>query len=169
MCDHAAVLAPRLAGYLGQGTSWATVVLVRVLGFAGAGYEDVIAAQLAHAEEAVVREALRALVRIGSVPAAEAVGALIRQSTGRAQGHAEEALWRLPAECAHGQVLGLLQHQDFVRANPDTVARLLDRIGRTQYQGLEPAISRLVALRFRFWNPALRRVGVRAQALLHHV
>jgi hypothetical protein len=55
-----------------------------------------------------------------------------------------------------------------VMANPKTVVRLIDRAGRSPGHGLEPALTELVPLRFRFWNPALRRVGARARALLQH-
>jgi ATP:corrinoid adenosyltransferase len=167
MCEHAVVLAPGLEVYIGRGSAATTAVLVRVLGVAGAGYEETIAAQLTHPDEMVVREALRALTRIGTETAASAVGALVRQGAAETQGHAEEALWRLPPERAHTQVLELLQRHDFVLANPKTAARLLDRIGRAGHHGLEPVMTGLVSLRFRFWNPALRRVGARAHDLLH--
>ena len=86
----------------------------------------------------------------------------------RAQGPAEEALWHFPLEQAHGQLLDLLGHRAFVMANPKTVVRLIDRAGRSPGHGLEPALTELVPFRFRFWNPALRRVGARARALLQH-
>jgi hypothetical protein len=166
MCEHAALLAPGLAKYVGEGTVAATAVLVRVLGFAGAGYEDAIASQLTHPDETVVREALRALARTGTVAAASAVAALVRQRGAATQGLAEEALWHFKPEQAHVQVLALLRHRDFVMTSPKTAARLLDRAGRSLDHGLEPALAALMPLRFRFWNPSLRRVGIRARSLL---
>lgn len=166
MSAHAARLAPGLVGYVGQGTVLATAILVRVLGCAGAGYEEVIATQLDHPDDAVVRESLRALARIGTPTAASAVGAVIRQRGTKAQGLAEEALWHFPAEEARVQLLELLQHHDFVMASPKTVVRMLDRAGRSPDHGLEPALAALVSFRFRFWNPSLRRVGTRARSLL---
>jgi hypothetical protein len=141
-------------------------VLVRVLGFAGPGYEEAISSQLAHPDDAVVREALRALARIGSDAAASAVGAVVRQGVARTQGLAEEALWHFPPEQARAQLLELLGHRAFVMASPKTVGRLIDRAGRSRDHGLEQVLTDLRPLRFRFWNPALRRVGARAHALL---
>ena len=168
LCDQAAILAPGLVKHVGDGSVSATAVLVRVLGFAGAGYEEAISSQLAHPDDAVVREALRALARIGTDAAVSAVGAVVREGGARTQGPAEEALWHFPLEQAHGQLLDLLGHRAFVMANPKTVVRLIDRAGRSRDHGLEAALTALVPLRFRFWNPALRRVGARAHALLQH-
>jgi len=168
LCDQAGILAPGLVKHVGDGTVSATAVLVRVLGFAGAGYEEAISKQLAHPDDAVVREALRALARVGTDAAVSAVGAVVRQGGARTQGPAEEALWHFPLEQAHAQLLDLLGHRAFVMANPKTVVRLIDRAGRSPGHGLEPALTELVPLRFRFWNPALRRVGARARALLQH-
>jgi hypothetical protein len=166
MCEHAALLAPGLTKYVGEGTVSATAVLVRVLGFAGAGYEDAIASQLAHPDETVVRETLRALARTGTAAAASAVAALVRKRGSATQGLAEEALWHFKPEQAHVQVLELLRHRDFVMTSPRTAVRLLDRAGRSLNHGLEPALAALVPLRFRFWNPPVRRVGIRARFML---
>jgi hypothetical protein len=166
MCAHAARLAPELAPYVGKGTSLATAVLLKVLGYAGEGYEEVIAGQLSHADEVIVREALRALARIGTEPAASAVGALVRHGNTRMQGPAEEALWRFPPALAQTQLLDLLRQREFVLSRPKSAVRLLDRASRDPEHGLEPALADLAALRFRFWNPAVRRVGTKAQALL---
>jgi hypothetical protein len=166
LCDQASILAPGLVKHVGEGTPSATAVLVRVLGFAGPGYEEAISSQLAHPDDAVVREALRALARIGSDAAASAVGAVVRQGVARTQGLAEEALWHFPPEQARAQLLELLGHRAFVMASPKTVGRLIDRAGRSRDHGLEQVLTDLRPLRFRFWNPALRRVGARAHALL---
>jgi hypothetical protein len=143
-------------------------MLVRVLGFAGAGYEDTIASQLVHPDDTIVREALRALARIGTPTAATAVGEVVRQRGTKAQGLAEEALWHFPAEVVRTQLLDLLRHRDFVMTSPKSVARMLDRAARSRDHGLEPALTELIPFRFRFWNPSLRRVGARARSLLNH-
>ncbi|NOT27350.1 MAG: hypothetical protein HOP16_14760 [Acidobacteria bacterium] len=168
MSEHSAMLAPGLVKHVGEGIPAATAVVVRVLGFAGAGYEKAIESQLAHSDDAVVREAVRALARIGTAEAASVVGALVRQGGPKTQAPAEEALWHFPAEQAHAQMLELLQDRDFVMNQPASVARLLDRAGRAGDRALDPALTGLVPLRFRFWSPALRRVGARAHALLQH-
>ena len=166
MSENAAMLAPGLMNHVGEGSPAATAVVVRVLGFAGAGYEKAIESQLAHPDDAVVREAVRALARVGTAVAASVVGALVRQGRSRTQAPAEEALWHFPTEQAHAQMLALLQDRDFVMRHPDTVARLLDRAGRAGDRALGPALTALSPLRFRFWSPSLRRVGARAHALL---
>jgi hypothetical protein len=168
LCDYATVLAPGLVRYVGEGTVSATVEVLRVLGVAGAGYERAIASQLGHTDDTVVREALRALARIGTPAAAEAVGAVVRVGDGRSPGLAEEALWHFPPDRARAQVLDLLHHRDFVMSRPKVVARLLERAGRAGTPGLESTLAELRPFRFRFWNPSLRRVGVRAHALLQH-
>jgi len=168
LCDQAVIFAPGLVKHIEEGTAPATAVLVRVLGFAGPGYEEAISSQLVHPDESVVREALRALARVGTDAAASAVGAVVRQGDARTQGLAEEALWHFPPEQAHAQLLKLLRHRGFVMAHPKTVTRLIDRAGRSGDHGLEPVLTGLMPLRFRFWNPALRRVGTRARALMRH-
>jgi hypothetical protein len=168
MCDHATLLAPGLVKHVGEGSPAATAVVVRVLGFAGAGYEKAIESQLTHPDDAVVREAVRALARVGTGTAASVVGALVRKGGPKTQAPAEEALWHFPTEQAHAQMLELLQDRQFVMSHPATVARLLDRAGRAGDRALDPALTGLMPLRFRFWNPSLRRVGARAHALLQH-
>ena len=168
LCDQAGILAPGLVKHVGDGTVSATAVLVRVLGFAGAGYEDAISSQLAHPDDAVVREALRALARVGTDAAASAVGAMVGRGEARTQGPAEEALWHFPPEQAQAQLLDLLGHRAFVTAHPKTALRLIDRASRSRDHGLGPVLTKLAPFRFRFWNPALRRVGARARALLQH-
>jgi hypothetical protein len=166
MCEHATMLGPGLVKHVGEGSAAAAAMVVRVLGFAGAGYEKAIESQLAHPDDAVVREALRALARLGTAVAASAVAAVVRQGGPKTQAPAEEALWHFPAEQAHAQMLELLQDRDFVVRHPAIVGRLLDRAGRAGDRALEPALAGLIPFRFHFWNPALRRVGARAHALL---
>jgi hypothetical protein len=140
--------------------------VIRVLGFAGPGYEQSIAVHLSSRHEQVVREALRALARIGTAPAAATVAAYICQGSAWARGAAEEALWHFPTGLAHSQLLNLLTRRDFVLSNPQVVSRLLDRAVRAHADGLDAALAALARLRFRFWNPALMRVGLKARALL---
>ncbi len=166
MCDHAAQLAPVLASHVDQCRAMTTRTLIRVLGYAGASYEQVVAASLDHQDEGTVREALRALARIGTRHAAELVAVHIQQGEVWARPVAEEALWHFPPEHVNEQLRQLLGRREFVRRQPRVVVRLLDRAVRTKADRLEPVLKTLVALRFRVWNPGLRRVGLTARRLL---
>ena len=59
-----------------------------------------------------------------------------------------------------------LGHREFVLQHPQIVVRLLDRAAEAKSTGLEPAMRALAPLRFRFWNPAIARVGAKARTLL---
>ncbi len=165
MCEHARLLAPTLARQVGRAGNVATAAIVRVLGFAGPGYETAIAGQFARGDEQIVREALRALARIGSTQAAILVSAQVRHASAWVRNAAQEALCRFPPARAQVQLLELLGRPEFVRRHPDTAARLLDRAVQTDPRGLQQTLAALVPLRFRFWNPALARVGVKAREL----
>jgi hypothetical protein len=166
MRQHAALLAPVLVRQLSACSIRVTIEVVRVLGFAGAGYEDVIGGHLTDDDEQVVLEALRALARIGTAPAAAAVARHVRNGAARTRTVAEETLWRFDPVYAQAQALELLGRREFVLDNPDAASRLLERAGRRQNVGFEPVLSALVPLRFRFWNPALMRVGLKARSRL---
>ena len=168
MCAHAALLAPALAVELGEpgrcGVA-ARRIAVRVLGFAGAGYEATVAEQTVHGDEPLVREALRALARIGTAQAAALVARRLQDGSVRSRAAAEEALWHLPPARAAGLVRELLGSHEFVLHNPAAVGRLIDRSVQAHIDGLDKVLSALEPLRFRFWNPGLVRVALRAREL----
>ena len=166
MCDHAKLLAPGLAGLVGQSGPAAAGAIVRALGFAGPGYETTIAGQLERSDEQVVREALRALARIGTAHAAALVSARIQHGSPWVRNAAQEALCRFPPALAQGQLLELLGRRDFVVHHPDIAARLLDRAAQSGSEHLKATLAPLAPLRFRFWNPALARVGHKARELV---
>ena len=167
MCDHAKLLGPALVGQIGCGSIGATRAIVGVLGFAGAGYEATVTAQLGNRDEQTVREALLALARIGTGRAAAAVSAQIQFGTSAAvRDAAEEALWYLPRAHANAQLRDLIGKRDFVLQNPKIAERLLERAAAAGTRGCEQALAELVSLRFRFWNPALMRVGRKARELV---
>jgi HEAT repeat protein len=136
-----------------------------VLGFAGAGYEAAVAEQTVHGDDPLVREALRALARIGTAQAAALVARQLRDGTIRNRAAAEEALWHFPPARAAGLVRELLGSHEFVLQNPAAVGRLLDRSAQAHIDGLDKVLSALEPLRFRFWNPGLVRVALRAREL----
>jgi DNA-binding FadR family transcriptional regulator len=163
LCERAAVLAPGLVTRLGGCSVGATRVIVRVCGFAGAGYETAVAGQLKSDDESTVREALRALARIGTARAAALVGSQVQTGSPIAQAAAAEALWHLPQAQMVVQLRSLLQDHEFVGRHPHIASRLIDRAAKTRPAGLEDALEELETLRFRFWNPGLVRVALKAR------
>jgi hypothetical protein len=165
MCEHADLLAPALALHLGQGTRSTTRSIVKALGFAGTGSEAAIVTQLRGDDEQTCREALKALVRIGSAHAAALVAEQLRTGNAARRATAEEALWHFPTAQAGVQVRQLLERRDFVLEHPEIVSRLLTRAAQAGTAGLEGVLARLEHFKYRFWNPRLVRVALKAREL----
>jgi hypothetical protein len=165
MCAHAAPLAPAIVLELGHCGAAAARAGVKVLGFAGAGYEAAVTQQVEQGDEPLVREALRALARMGTGQAAAMVARQLRNGSVKSRAAAEEALWHFPAARAALLVRELLGSHEFVLQNPAIVGRLLDRSVQAGVDGLDQVLSALEPLRFRFWNPGLVRVAMRAREL----
>jgi len=166
LCQFAPLLAPSIAPRLTECTPGAARVVARMLGFAGHGYETVIAGLLGRDDDQTEREALRALARIGSPKAAELVVKQLRQGTSGSRAAAEEALWHFPAAQASAQLRDLLSSRDFVVRQPQVAARLIERAGQMGTDGLAPALDAIAQLRFRFWNRSVVRVAKKARELL---
>src|SRR5262249_9457066 len=96
ICEHAKLFAPALVATLDRCSDRTAHVLVRALGFAGPGYEKAVASQLDRRDEQGDREALRALVRIGSARAAAVVADHLMKGRDGAKAPAQEALWHFP-------------------------------------------------------------------------
>jgi hypothetical protein len=167
LADRARLTAPPLAAHLAAAMPDQTRVIVRVLGLAGAGYEPAVATQLQSADAETVREALRALAHIGTAEAVGHVIAEIEKNRGWIGGAAEETLWRFAAPVAHQAVRELLARREFVQRHPDAAARLVDRAAHAGATGLDPILETFVGFRYRFWNPPLRRLAIKAKGLLH--
>jgi HEAT repeat protein len=167
LCQYAPLLAPTMAPLLpGCGATAARVVL-RMLGFGGAGYETAIAGQLGRGDEQTDREALRALARIGTSKAADVVVNELRNGSAGSRAAAEEALWHLPPAQAAAQLRDILGSRDFVVRHPQVAGRLIERAGQTGAEGLAPVLETIAPLRFRFWNPSIVRVARKARELLN--
>ncbi len=166
MSAHAMTIAPALVARLPTAGPHARQAIVRVLGEAGAAYAPPVITLLKRDDEQTGREALRALARMGSAQAAAAVAAHLESRAAWARAAAEEALWHFPPPQAAAQVRALLADRDFVLRHPDTVTRLLDRAMQSRAAGLAPVLETLTPLRFRFWNPALVRVALKARQML---
>jgi len=164
MCEHAVLLAPALEAGLEACRTPAQRVIVRVLGYAGAGHEAAVNALAGHHDEQLQREAFRALARIGTDAAAAMVGRRIREA-GAGKNAAEEALWHFsPAQSAN-QVRELLRSREFVLHNPQTVTRLLDRAKQNGAQDLDEGLAQLEPLWRHFWSPGLVRLALKAREL----
>lgn len=166
VCDHAAALAPGLVTELEHASPSATRVIVRALGCAGGGHEGVVAVYLADADVMIRREALEALVRMGTPQAARIVSAQIVEPGNALRTIAVDALSRFPSELVTGELRTVLRRDDFVVHNPELVLRLLDRSRADLTRGFEPELRHLASLRQRFWRPALMRVASTARQLL---
>jgi hypothetical protein len=108
---------------------------------------------------------MRALARIGTPTAAALVARQIREGHGDRHTAAEDALWHFPAAQTATQVRELLRSREFVLSHPQTAARLIDRAGQSKVQGLDDTLTKLEALRFRFWKPSLVQVALKAREL----
>jgi hypothetical protein len=166
LCDHAVILAPAIAAAAERPEPVMQRVLARALGFAGAGFEATLGAQLASGDEQTVREALRSLARIGTVEAARLVCRQIEAGEGWIAGAAEETLWRFPAAEAQRHACALLGRRDFVLRRPATAVRFIERAANGKNAALASVLAPLQSLRYRIWRPALARVGRRAHALV---
>jgi hypothetical protein len=164
MCDHAALLAPGLVARLGGEGPLVDRAIIRVLGFAGAGYESTISTLLTSQDEQTVRTALRALARIGTAKAAALVTSQIDKGGSIARA-AEEALWHFPPQQTIHQIRDLLGRREFVVQHPDTVVRLIERASASGIGDLNNVLEELEALRFRVWKPELVRVALKARGL----
>jgi hypothetical protein len=166
MCEHGRLLAPSLAARLGQGGVGAARAIIKVLGFAGSGYEAVLAEQLEHGDEQTGREAVQALTHIGSSRAAAIVGIQLRKGSSAVRAAAEEALRHFAPAAAAVALRDLLGNREFVLQHPRIAVRLIDRAEQAGMTHLEPALRALVPFRYRFWNPAVMRVARRASTIV---
>jgi hypothetical protein len=166
LTEHAVLLGPALAPLLAQSTPGVVRTLLRVLGAAGAGYEEHLASYVSARDEATAREALRALARIGTARAASLVVAEIEKQRGSLSAAAEETLWHFPVHEAQRHTRELLGRRGFATKYPETTERLLDRAARSGAGDLQPVLEELAPLRFRIWNPSLARVARKAHAML---
>jgi hypothetical protein len=78
---------------------------------------------------------------------------------------AEEALWHFPVARSSVQVRQLLERRDFVVQHPEIASRLLARAAQSSTAGLEDVLIRLEHFRYRFWNPGLVRMALKAREL----
>lgn len=166
MCERADMFAQPLADNLANYDRRTRSHVARVLGHAGAGYEDFVCRLCDQSDEKTTREALRALSRIGTTRAAELVGVVARDARDWMSTAAVETLLRFPAEVAAPALRDLLAHRPFVLAQPAAASRLIARAATSKGANLEPVLRDLLSLRYRFWNRALVRVASDAAALL---
>jgi hypothetical protein len=165
VCDHATMFAAALARLLDDLPVPQRIAAIRALAAAGRGFEPNIGRQLADQNEGVVREAVRALTRIGSDEAAEFITRHVQRAG--AGSVAEEALWHFAPGITRHCVRSLLRNRQFVLSHPDVTLRLLERVDRLEPSKLSDVLTALASLRYRFWSPRLSRIGRKAAALLH--
>jgi hypothetical protein len=167
MTEHAVVLGPAVAPLLASSSLAVVRTLLRVLGAAGKGHEDVIGGYVAADDEQTSREALRALAKLGTSKAAGLVVAQIEKQRGALSVAAEETLWHFPTSEAQRHTRALLGRREFAMSHPQAAERLLDRAARAGAADLGPVLVSLAPLRFRIWKPALARVARKAHGMLN--
>jgi hypothetical protein len=163
LCEMAPAVAEALLAEADSCGVTAARVIVKVLGHAGAGHELAISRLAQHEDVQVARESLRALARIGTSTAAALVARQIREGSPDRSAAAEDALWHFPSAQTTTQLRELLRSRAFVLKHPQMAARLIDRAAQTRMQGLGEVLTSLEPLRFRFWNPSLVHVALKAR------
>ncbi len=159
MCDQAERLAPALVEHL-KSPSWTVVRnVVRVLGFAGPGYEAQVGAFLTHAEPRVAREAFLALARIGSPDAADLVAHRLLSENASLVELAQESVWLFPEPEVRRIASELLTDAAFYKRRPALAREFLRRLGSEGSKLPAELLRPLVQYRFAFWTPRLAALG----------
>ncbi len=162
MCANARALAPGVTPHLTNREPEVTRAMVAVLGHAGAGHELSVGGVLRHPDGRVTREAMRALVQIGTAEARRLVASVIT-ADGELGRLAEDAIWQFPegrVEACH-----LLGRTDFAATHPAVARRLLIRAAERKRDDLAPLLRDLSRLRKRIWRPAQFQLGQTAARL----
>ncbi len=155
MCEQAERLAPGLVEHL-KSPSWTVVRnVVRVLGFAGPGYEAHVGSFLTHAEPRVAREAFLALARIGSPEAADLVAHRLLSDDAGLVALAQESVWLFPEPEVRRMALELLSDPAFYRRRPALAREFVNRLGSGRSKLPADLLRPLVRYRFAFWTPRL--------------
>ena len=165
MCELAPVIADALLVELERCGVAAARVIVKIVGYAGAGHEAAVARLAQHSDVQVAREALRSLARMGTGSAAAHVARQIRDGSADRRAAAEDSLWHFPPAQTTMLLRDLLRSREFVMKHPQLAARLIERAGQAKIQGLADVLTPLESLRFRFWSPGLLQVARKAREL----
>ena len=166
MCERASMFAPALADGIPSYNRQTRAHVARVLGHAGAGFEDQLCGLCSQNDERTTREALRALSRIGTPRAAELVGVVARDAKDWMSAASVETLLRFPPEIGASAIRDLLAHRAFVLSQPSAASRLIARVADVKVNDLDAVLRDIWSLRYRFWNRALVRTASHAGALL---
>jgi hypothetical protein len=166
LCQRAVPLGAGIAQALPAAPSEVRHHLLRALGHAGPGYEAVIDEQGRGGDQRAIREAMRALARIGTAEALTVVASWIRLADGRIAMAALDALMRFPNDLSTQCVRAFLNDREFIVRRPAAGIRLLEMSRQVDRTGLDESLRALWSLRFRFWNRPLVRVARQAGALL---
>lgn len=167
MSERASLFAPALADGIPSSDRQTRACIARVLGYAGAGFEDHLGGLCDPKDEKTTREALRSLNRIATARAAELVGVVTRDARNWLATAGVETLLRFHLETAGPAIRDVLAHRPFVITQPAAASRLMGRLRDSKTPDLEPVLRDLWSLRFRIWNRALVRVARDAGALLN--
>jgi len=141
-------------------------VLMELIAIAGHGFERSIAMRLKDEEDTVFEAGVAALARIGTGQAANAVASAVRTEGRQRSELAEKFLWRFMPDVYKNPLFDMLRDREFVAGHPQMALRLLDRARAAQLTVPRETLSTLSRLMYRFWRPALLRVGFKARGML---
>lgn len=156
---HADELAEHLVEYLSHPQWFVVRNLLTLLGHAGPGREDAVAAAIEHEHPRVIREAFIALARMGTGEAADRTAAALFHDSPTVREHAAEAIWRFEPGLSHERLLTALDDPRLPRAYPALVSRLLVDAERRTLPDLEPVLRRLRWHGLALWNSERRALG----------
>jgi len=162
MSVHPTPIAGALAAHLAHANSAVVRDLLTILGHAE-NAEPMIASVLNHSDQHVLRQAYRALVQLGTPQAIGLVAA--RLASGDRSALADDAFWRFPVVLVGTETRRLLGDAAFVSAHPQIARRLVEKAAERRLDGMGIVLGQLATLRRRFWRPAHMRLGMAAARL----
>lgn len=133
--------------------------VLRLLGYAGPGFESSIASCLEHENPKVPREVFLALARIGSRGALEITVRALRHEVLFVREHAADAIWRFPPEMSHPAMRDVLTDREWLLNNPELGQLLIQAGSRRHLEGLPELVRSLERWRFAFWNRRKMALG----------
>lgn len=135
--------APHLVDYLAHPQWFVVRNVLRLIGYGGAGYEDVVAGCLDHENARVVREALVALARFGTPRAVEHVRNGLAHASPTVRREAAQAIWRFEPDVAHSLALAALSNRDLAALDPLLLAEMCQAAARRDMEGLRDPLRTL--------------------------
>lgn len=159
-------LAEHLLDYLSHPQWFVVRNILKLLGYAGRGFEDAVARSFEDEHPRVIREAFIALARIGSEAAAGLTAEALYHESAEVRRHAADAIWRFEPGLSRPRLLAAMNDRQLAVAHPDLVRQLVEAAGKRDFEGIEPVLRRLRLHCFAVWNAERRSLGWTALRLV---